>query len=356
MNNLIVGINLAYIRVISIIMTPFIGRSDLLRFAPFNIGESLSALFDEWLEDLGTTTYQDCISVLNLLWDILTYPFVNTTHTGTGVVWHNVNGGWLYMQSGLMTFSVMLAIFVFFWGLTKANINFDRHDSWKHMLGRVLQLVVVIILLNQTFNIVSWLQDVAGAFYEAITDNYGTPMEALISSLQNISGDTSLDGLGGVSMEALESSLGKIISFLGAIVVTIGIVKKIIDLARDCLPTILEIYVYTWFFPVGLAWLASPEGKQRFTHFMGGYLQAIFTNIMRIMCIVFLSSLASVARIGDYSIFQVAEIARSYLGGDNLIVKAVLYGQAQGIDILFVVGVMSLLMRKSETIASRVFS
>ena len=349
----------AYTEVLSVTL-PLADR--LFQFSPM---DDLNDLMDDLTSDAGATnTYESVFLALKALWVFLKYPFT-VGHAGTSVAWNGINGGVLTMTSALMTFSVMMAIFVFYWGLSKANIQLDRHDSWKNVLGRVLQLVIVIVLMNNIFDIVSWLQDVASAFFDYITRNTtgDDVITNLVTSISSSTSDAWTDW--GLGDDSINNFLAKAVSFFGMIAVTIGIAKKIIDVIKQCIPTIIEIYVYTWFFPVGLAWLASPEGKQKFMSYIGGYAQALFTNVMRVACFIFLGTMAQQSvtlPVGSggttLHVFQISEMALTFIGEgyDNWFVHSIIYGQRQGINMLFILGILELLMRGSEKIAAKVFS
>ena len=98
-------------------------------------------------------------------------------------------------------------------------------------------------------------------------------------------------------------------------------------------------------------------------------VQALFTNIMRILSIVFLGVIAgarvTLPAVGTaapttLSFFNVAEIVWHFViagsddGNGNPFVRFVLYSQHYGIDILFALGVLELLMRGSEKLAARI--
>lgn len=336
----------------------FVGIQNRLGFSPTDdFDELMDGFLGDFEQQQNNSLYEAAVYSLKILFQYLTFPF---TSAGSPTAVNNW-GVTATVSETFLTFATLLAIFVFFWGVAKSNMNFDRPDAFKAVLGRVLLVVIVIASMNKIYDIVSALQDLAGSFMTEVIGLGGTnnPINTLVTYLQEDLASTEGNNNEGLNL------VSKVAYIFTAAAISVGIIKKVIDIIKDCVPVVIEMYVYTWFMPVGLAWLASPETRQKFMSYASGFLGAFFTNVMRMLCIVFLAVVADqqftldiVKTTGEivthtYHFFQIGDIMRDVASGSGWI-QVVLSSQSYGINLLFALGVLELLMRGSAQLAQRI--
>ena len=317
--------------------------------------KSLSDLLIELLEDLEAETfvngiYESAVACLRVLWTFLLYP-LDGGRTPASLIWgmdyaFDNPSGFGQFPKEIIDFAQILAIIMFMWGIAKSNIHFDRPDSWKQILMRILQVVVVLIVIGMSYDIMRWLQELFCRFSQLVRNGNGgaDAIQVLIDAINVSVTDTSSEAgeLGALLFMLLDICIG--------IAFGVGIIKKIIDIVRDCVPTIIEIVVYAFFLPIGLAYLASPEGRQKWMMYQNAYLAALGTNVMRILCIVVLGAIASLT-IDGIAFFNIADRIYSIPEMESLGIAVILLKQGKGLNILFALGILDALMKKSEHIA-----
>lgn len=331
---------------------------------------------DAWMGDLasqileffgfdGENIFTSIIGTLHFIWDFLTLQTVlpeGNTDSRYGLLFswfgNTVWGtGPLSAYSVFIDFAVLMAILIFFWGLTKSSIDFSRHESWKHTLGAVVRLVVVIVLINNSYRVASLFVDVFQALINFVVEGIsGDPIDNIIAALTAMSGSTesALVDLAGASW------IVAMISAVISVTIAINLVKKIIEIGKDCIPPVIFIMIYAFFAPLGLAWLASPEGRHRFTSYISGFGQALLTNTIRILMIVFFAFFAGMdsPMVPGGKMFNVVEAVLLYVNVENGggIVATMLLVEAQGINFLFAITLLDALLKRADNVAGRLFS